>query len=507
MCARYATSGPLSRSLLAPDSGAPIINHHLAQPLGFSLHHGGRIAAWACRAAPAGAASAAAAAAPPPQVLNYRGTSPFAVPRHSIVGAPAFSLRRALSSGTAPLGAPAGGGGTGHDGSGGSSGSSNPGVFGADADDATSAFGGSGGPGHGRLFSRSRIVRRGDGGGGAADWQVDVGGYTCKGFIAGGGKDENQDRTILVEPFAKPGQLLLGVLDGHGTFGHLVSSFLASHLPNVIYQRLSAPPLPGDDDGGGGADPPPGGGGGGRLAVRPAERGVWAPLSAAFSDADRLLCGSGVDVLESGSTAVVCHLDLWRGRLVTAWAGDSRAVLATRRGGGGGWRVVALSDDHKPERPDEKVRILLNGGRVEQMTDSFGRRGGPYRVWFRHLPYPGLAMSRAFGDLPCRRLGVQPEPEVTVVDFGPDWGTAPKRRGGGGGGGDDELLLVIASDGVWEYMDNEDAVAILAREPDATRAAAALVAAAAERWRGVDPGYIDDITAVVARLRRGSAAR
>jgi len=64
-----------------------------------------------------------------------------------------------------------------------------------------------------------------------------------------------------------------------------------------------------------------------------------------------------VDVLESGSTAVVCHLDLASGRLVTAWCGDSRAVLAARGGGGAGgkWRVVALSDDHKPERPDEKV--------------------------------------------------------------------------------------------------------------------------------------------------------
>jgi hypothetical protein len=48
-------------------------------------------------------------------------------------------------------------------------------------------------------------------------------------------------------------------------------------------------------------------------------------------------------------------------------------------------------------------------------------------------------------------------------------------------------------------------VEVASREPDATRAAAALVAAAAERWRGVDPGYIDDITAVVARLRRGAA--
>jgi hypothetical protein len=226
-------------------------------------------------------------------------------------------------------------------------------------------------------------------------------------------------RSIVVEPFGKPGQVLLGVLDGHGTFGHLVSTFLSRHLPVTLHQRLSGGGGDGDDEplpDVARAKPA------GPLAVRPAERAAWAPFGAAFADADRLLCGSGVDVLESGSTAVVCHLDLGAGRLTTAWCGDSRAVLAARRGGR--WRVVALSDDHKPERPDEKVRaggglagglrlgargsagpcaqevlpkappqatprsprpprpqvrILLNGGRVEQITDSLGRTGGPHR--------------------------------------------------------------------------------------------------------------------------------
>jgi serine/threonine protein phosphatase PrpC len=392
-------------------------------------------------------------------------------------------------------------------------------------------------------------------------------------------------------------------MDGHGTFGHLVSSFLARHLPNIIHQRLESPQTsidapgpfdpPSPNDGSGGVWKGRGKGAkaaGGPLIVRPAERGLVAPFSAAFSEADRLLCGSGVDVMESGSTAVVCHLDLAAGRLVTAWVGDSRAVLATRGGSSGGssggdagaWRVVPLSDDHKPERPDERVRILLNGGRVEQMSDGMGRRGGPYRggrrggrsgggegglsgglavgtldsplqtdpnrpqptaVWFRHINYPGLAMSRAFGDLPCRRLGVQPEPEVTVVELGPGWGRPGERRGGGDGKEEEELMLVIASDGVWEYMgesrpgcavrqsncpipvtqpqsdtsqppatthighphpppDNETAVEVLSGERDATSAARALVAAATDRWREVDPNYIDDITAVCLRLTR-----
>jgi hypothetical protein len=43
---------------------------------------------------------------------------------------------------------------------------------------------------------------------------------------------------------------------------------------------------------------------------------------------------------------------------------------------------------------------------------------------------------------------------------------------------------------------------VLARHPDAASGARALVAEAARRWRGVDPSYVDDITAVVARLAR-----
>jgi serine/threonine protein phosphatase PrpC len=64
-------------------------------------------------------------------------------------------------------------------------------------------------------------------------------------------------------------------------------------------------------------------------------------------------------------------------------------------------------------------------------------------------------------------------------------------------------MILIASDGVWEYMDNQEAVDVLAGQPDASAGAAALVSAAVDRWQAVDPSYIDDITVVVARLHRG----
>ena len=508
MATHFATSKAASKALLQQNGGSPHIQH--VALLGFHLHAASpHVAAWQA-ASPGGigggggggaarAVGANSAAANSMPALGYRSTQGFFVPKTALTRVQTFSLRRALGTATS-------------NGAGSSAGSS-----------TTSSSGGGG-------------------------WSADVAGFTCKGFMAGGGKAENQDRAVVVSPFARDGALLIGVLDGHGTFGHLVSGFLSRHLPQALYRRLACGGG-GDNDldssgssgggsvGGGGSGGRRGsgrGGGGGRNGgpkpplVLPADAALAAPFAAAFADADRLLCGSGVDVLESGSTAVVCHVDLDAGRIATAWCGDSRAVLVARAQGGGGggkgggkggaaaqpWRAVALSDDHKPERPDEKLRVLLNGGRVEQLSDALGRRGGPHRVWFSHIQYPGLAMSRAFGDLPCRRLGVSPDPEVTVVDLGAGWGGPGKAGAGGGkaGGGasggeaqgeaDDELMLVVASDGVWEYMTNDDAAEIAAAAPDAAAAARALVAAAADRWRGVDPAYIDDITAVVARLRR-----
>ncbi|KAJ4818017.1 Protein phosphatase 2C family protein [Rhynchospora pubera] len=94
-----------------------------------------------------------------------------------------------------------------------------------------------------------------------------------------------------------------------------------------------------------------------------------------------------------GSTALIAVVS--ERRIVVANCGDSRAVLSW------GGRAVALSSDHKPNRPDEMRRIEQAGGKV---IDWNG-----FRVWGI------LATSRSIGDhylKPC----VTCEPEVTVTD-------------------------------------------------------------------------------------------
>lgn len=96
----------------------------------------------------------------------------------------------------------------------------------------------------------------------------------------------------------------------------------------------------------------------------------------------------------SGSTCVTSLIV--NNYIFTANVGDSRAILCKKINEK--WVAVPLSYDQKPENPKEKHRIVQAGGRVEPYKDDREGFVGPHRVWFKFDPYPGLAMSRSFGD-------------------------------------------------------------------------------------------------------------
>lgn len=72
---------------------------------------------------------------------------------------------------------------------------------------------------------------------------------------------------------------------------------------------------------------------------------------------------SGIDCTFSGATATVSVLI--GGRLTSAWVGDSRAVLGRLEGGS--VHAYDLTNDHKPDLPEETARIESAGGRVEPL--------------------------------------------------------------------------------------------------------------------------------------------
>lgn len=65
-----------------------------------------------------------------------------------------------------------------------------------------------------------------------------------------------------------------------------------------------------------------------------------------------------------------------------------------------------------------------------------------------------------------------------------------------------DMCIILASDGVWEFISSQRAVDIVqaASKDGATQACKALIAAATEEWSKNEPGYRDDITAIVAFL-------
>ncbi|XP_010486793.1 PREDICTED: protein phosphatase 2C 37-like [Camelina sativa] len=121
-----------------------------------------------------------------------------------------------------------------------------------------------------------------------------------------------------------------------------------------------------------------------------------------------------------GSTAVVSVVT--PEKIVVSNCGDSRAVLC-RNG-----VAIPLSVDHKPDRPDELIRIQKAGGRVI--------------YWDGARVLGVLAMSRAIGDNYLKPY-VIPDPEVTVTDRT-----------------DDDECLILASDGLWDVVPNETACGV-----------------------------------------------
>ena len=121
--------------------------------------------------------------------------------------------------------------------------------------------------------------------------------------------------------------------------------------------------------------------------------------------------------------------------------------------------------------------------------------GGPARVWLdAEMTLPGLAMARSIGDHLVKEIGVVAEPEVRFEEIP----VAVQK--------DQDPFIVLCSDGVWEFIDSNQAVQLLGKFlPDATTACTKLIETAAAKWRQEEGDYRDDITAILLRVSAVSA--
>ncbi|KAJ1259223.1 hypothetical protein BS78_10G137900 [Paspalum vaginatum] len=157
---------------------------------------------------------------------------------------------------------------------------------------------------------------------------------------------------------------------------------------------------------------------------------------------------------DDGSTALVAVLI--GNRIYVANVGDSRAVASK------GSKAVPLSKDHKPNRKDERKRIEDAGGVV--IWDDTWRVGGI------------LAMSRAFGNRLLKQY-VKAEPDIEEEEVNSDM-----------------EYLILATDGLWDVVRNEDAVALLKGEDGPQAAAVKLTEIAYSRQS------TDNITCIVVQF-------
>eukprot|EP00923_Selenidium_pygospionis_P003249 GHVN01005173.1.p1 GENE.GHVN01005173.1~~GHVN01005173.1.p1 ORF type:complete len:431 (-),score=44.45 GHVN01005173.1:1042-2214(-) len=267
------------------------------------------------------------------------------------------------------------------------------------------------------------------------------------GFVCQRGKKEkakpNQDDFFVIHG---PTWTLFGVMDGHGTDGHSVSHLITRLLPTFIVDHPTFV-----------ADP--------HRAMRESFLKVQGLMATATGRNDfnasgdvpkwtkKIVKEANLNPTLSGAAVVVALHDHNKSCVHLAHVGDSRGLLAIQSftsapmgplsifcGSMGRVKVVAETEDHKPDRTSEKTRVENSGGEIRMADNYHG-----YRVFAKGLPVPGYAMTRALGDVAARTIGIIGEPEITTVDIPPD----------------KDAVLLLASDGVFEFMDQNQLTRIL----------------------------------------------
>ena len=266
------------------------------------------------------------------------------------------------------------------------------------------------------------------------------------GFSSPGISKINQDNYFILKEFMNNSeQFFMGICDGHGSYGHIISKYICNILPKKLMNTK--------------------------------EEDI---IQTFLTINQSLIEESKIDCSLSGSTC--CSLIITPNKIISINLGDSRAVLA--RYENGQYNAINLTRDHKPTELDEMKRVLNCGGRIKQFTDSkTGKNIGPERIWLKNSEIPGLAMTRSIGDNLAHMVGVTPEPEIQIFDFIGN-----------------EKFILLASDGIWQFIDSDESVRIIKdfyeKDNDAVGALNSIVKEAFKRWKNEEDN-IDDITTIL----------
>jgi len=256
-------------------------------------------------------------------------------------------------------------------------------------------------------------------------------GFKLYGKISKAGRNQNglqktnQDTPLIhISVGNLQGFNIFGVLDGHGPHGHFVSKFCKEFFIKTMdeYSKQCQQNNITTPEG----------------IFNKLKENKFEFITQTFKNADlEMIKYTEFDHDFSGTT---CNLVFQFNKyLICASVGDSRGIIIYDQNNTNTYQgIFPISNDHKPNLPQEYERILQSGGIVDKLTDQFGCKVGPYRVYKNGLTYPGLAMSRSLGDFQAKDCGVITKPEIIEYNVNHS-----------------SKYMVICSDGVWEFLSNE----------------------------------------------------
>ena len=285
--------------------------------------------------------------------------------------------------------------------------------------------------------------------------------FSKTGYAGEDEKKVNQDNYFVFRNFMNDvNYIFMGVCDGHGSVGQEISNFLKENLPIDL-----------------------------NHALRNKNKNILTDnisdiITEIFiKENTKLISNEMINSMLSGSTCVsVIYTPI---KLITANVGDSRIILGKFNKNENKWISVDLTRDHKPSLPDEEKRILKKGGRIEPMKDEDNSFIGPPRVWLKEQEYPGLAMSRSFGDRVAHSVGVSEEPEIKEYNFC-----------------EEDKFFVVSSDGLFEFISSQNIVEIIKDyylSKDIVGCCEYLYELSRDKWMKEEE-VVDDITMILVFL-------
>ena len=255
----------------------------------------------------------------------------------------------------------------------------------------------------------------------------------------------NQENFFMKEQFLdKKEQFLIGICNGHGKNGKLISKYVTDLLPKLITDT--------------------------------SENNI---INSYLQMNKEIIIQNNkkFDCSLSGASCISLIVSL--DKIISANLGDNKAILA--RYENGLYNFINLNREHKPTASDEKKRILEHNGKIGH---SYENTKGPKKIFLKNSDIPGLSISRSFGDVIAHSVGVISEPEIKFFNYNGS-----------------EKFMILASHEFWNIINSEESVEIVKEfyenNMDAIGALNKLALEILNKCENEKKSFSDDITIIV----------